>query len=556
MDRGPDAMIDNLIGGHLVNTGKVYFEVQSEFCDDARASVADASELDVAIALSKAKQSWDDCQELGFPERVRIVTRAADSLSFTDEEIDSVVRAVGMPKRYVASLIAQIPDLIRSLCEAIPERYGVINGKIGATFAERQDFHKIEFRIPRRGFAYAVTPGNDPRVTAVVSTILALLGIPGIIKPSKTDHVIPFKVIRGLIDAGYPENGLAVVFLNSDNPQSSERNFKICDQAAIIWPFGDDKTVDRLLRNETREVFDLQKFLGDNGIASIEGGLSELRTLGDSSDSYLLTQTIDHFASKVVLRHASGRCAGILDQDLDLELAAKLVIDSSMRYPIGCNSMKCVFVAEPVFEEFARILQREFGALDEHVSDPLKLDTEVGYVSAKVVAFLERRIAELARLGLISVLHGGRKISRIQMTPLLASTNDMHSELLVDEIPGYVLCLAKVKSFEEGVSRINGISEGRRKLAVSYFTNDLQNMRLYVNAYHVKVNSATTDLDGLVHEGNDYVMQLTTPYMVHLQKTHMTGHPYRSAAAGEVRCVEGREMAFVSAGAKLTRPAG
>jgi hypothetical protein len=108
----------------------------------------------------------------------------------------------------------------------------------------------------------------------------------------------------------------------------------------------------------------------------------------------------------------------------------------------------------------------------------------------------------------------------------LVSTNDINSELLLNEIPGYILCLIKVNSFEDAVTQINQISQDNPKLAVSYLTNNPKNMRLYVNAHHVKINYMTTDIEGIVHEGNDYIMQLTRPYMVHIDKKNLKDHPY------------------------------
>lgn len=523
--------IDNLIGGQPINLSKTYFTVRSQFYEDFEVSVADASQLDISIALSKVKQSWEECQKLSFAERVSIIEKAAKGLKFSEEEVQELVKMMGIPQKYVLEQVNQIPEIMMDFWKVISKRYGFLYGKIGLDFRESETFHKIEFRISKKGFVYAITPGNDARTTVVVSTILVLLGIPGIIKPSKTDNIIPLKVVKAIIEAGYPKNGLMVIFFDSENPKSKENNFKICDEAAVIWPFGNEDTIDNLIRIEKRDVLNIDKFMKDKEIVDIQKEfpkfLVELQKAENSLDTYMLTQTIDHFASKLVLRHASGRCAGILDSDFDVDHAAKLIMDSSMRYPISCNSMKSVFVVESAFDKLVKNLEHEFNALDKYTSNPLNSETEVGYIDQKTALFLEKRIDELKRLQLVSILHGGRKINSNQFTPLLVSTNDINSELLINEIPAYILCLIKVSSFEDAVSQINKISQHNPKLAVSYFTNNPNNMRLYVNAHHVKINYLTTDIDGIIHEGNDYIMQLTRPYMVHVHKTHLKEHPYR-----------------------------
>lgn len=523
--------VDNLIGGQLTNLSKKYFTVESQFYKNFKMFVADSSGLDISIALSKVKQSWDDCQTLSFDQRVKIIEDAAKSLKISEHEIESIVKLVGIPKTYISERVYQIPEVMRSFWKTISKRYGFKYGKIGLDFSENDEFHKIEFRIPRKGFVYAITPGNDPRATAVVATTLVLLGIPGIIKPSKTDNIIPLKVVKAIIDAGYPKNGLSVLFFDSENPKSKEQNFKICDEATAIWPYGDDETIDNLLRIEKHRMLNIDELIKDQKISdspsNILKALTELYDDENTVDKYISTQTIDHFASKLVLRHASGRCAGILDSNFDVDLAVKLVIESSMRYPIGCNSMKSLFVVESIFEKFTQKLNKEFVKLDKHVGNPLDSKTEIGYTDKKTAQFLEKRMDELKRLQLITIIHDGEKISPIQFTPFLVSTKDVNSELLLNEIPGYILCLTKVKSFEDGVSQINQITKDNPKLVVSYFTNDPNHMKLYTNAHHLKINYLTTDIDGIVHEGNDYIMQLTRPYMVHFHKAYSNTHPYR-----------------------------
>ncbi len=523
--------VDNLIGGWDINLSKKYFTVKSQFYDDFFSLVADSDTLDVSIALSKVKNSWDDCQKISFKDRVNIIEKAAKNLNFSDDEIQSIVKIIGMPKTYISEQINQIPKIMVSFWKTITKRYGFNYEQIGLDFIENESFHKIEFRKSIEGFVYAITPGNDPRITALVSTVLVLLGIPGIIKPSKTDNIIPIKVVKAIIDAGYPANGLSVLFFDSENPKSKKLNFKICDEATVIWPFGDDNTINNLVRIENKTFLDVDKFIEDKKLLDIEKEsqkfIKELEKLGDKLNNYILTQAIDHFGSKLVLKHKSGRCAGILDSDFDLNLAAKLIVESSMRYPIGCNSLKSVFVADAIFDKFVKILSTEFNSLEKYTSDPLDRKTKVGYIDKKTLLFLEKRIDELKRLNLVSVLYPWKKINSVQFTPLLVSTNDVNSELLINEIPAYILCLIKVNSFEEAVAHINRLSKSNPKLAVSYFTNNSNHMKLHINAHHLKINYLTTDIDGIIHEGNDYIMQLTRPYVVHIHKDHSKIHPYR-----------------------------
>ncbi len=521
--------VNNIIGGASVNLSGKYFKVRSQFYKDFEIEVPDAEYIDISIAISKVKQSWDISQALSFKERVNIVNKASKNLKFSKSEIESVVKLIGMPVKYVEEQIYQIPKIMANSWKLISSRYGFKYEKIGLDFIENDIFHKIEFRIAKKGFIYAITPGNDPRITGLITTIMVLLGIPGIIKPSKTDNIIPQKVVNAFIDAGYPKNSLAVIFFNSEKENAKELNFKICDDADIIWPFGDDDTINNLIRLEKKEMLDIDRFTKDKNVnpkTEFPKFLNELQKM-KNLDGYLVDQMIDHFSSKTILSHRSGKCTCILDKNFDLDKAVSIILDSAFRYPIGCNAMKSVFIVNSVFDEFVSLLLKKLNEIERSIGDPLKSTTKIGYIDNKTLTYLKNRLNELKRLQLITLIHGGKFISETQATPILVSTNDINSELLINEIPAYILCLTKIDSFAEGVEKINNIAKNNPKLAVSYLTTNTDHMKMYVNAHHLKINYLTTDIDGIIHEGNDYIMQLTRPYVVHIHKDQLKTHPYR-----------------------------
>lgn len=522
----------NLIGGkEIVLSGK-YFDVASPFYPNAKVSVADSSQMDIAMLISKAKKARDECRNLRFEKRHEILKKSSKKINFSDKEMEYEVKMTGMPIKYVSKYLDEIPVLMEELPEIIGKKYGLLDGKIASDLHETKEYHKIEFREPIPGFVYSVMPGNDPRVTALVSTILVSLGLPGIIKPSKFDAPIAHKVVNSIIDAGYPSGALNVVFFDSSSPQANGCNFKLCDASSVIWPFGEDNTVDKILRFEYKPVLNLKKFLEEKNIKSINQDFDkfadEIKNSKGNIADYLEQETIDHFASKIVLRHASGRCAGILDEDFDVKKAAELITESSMNYPIGCNSMKSVFALKSVYDKLLSYLGEEFEDLEKKTGDPLKSKTEVGYIEPKLVAYMLQRVDELTRTGLINVVRGGEKISDMQVTPILATTDDVHSELLLNETSAYILGLKKCNSFENAVREVNDAAGENKKLTVSILTHNLNHMKARMHAHHVKINYLTTDIDGIIHEGNDYVMQLTKPQVLHLHKKFMKSHPYRS----------------------------
>ncbi len=514
--------IDNFIGGEGLNLSKKYFELENEFFEDFKVEIANSSSLDISIAISNAKKSFEECQNIKISERINIIKKVSNSIKFTDDEILNIVKIIGMPKKYIYLQIKQIKEIFTEFPKLILDKYGFKYNEIGIDFLENKNTHKIEFRIPKKGFVYAITPGNDLRITAIIIMILVLLGIPCIIKPSKKDCIIPNKLIEKVVEYGYPKNGISTIYFDSEKSESKVKNFKICDEASIIWVFGDENTVDNLLRLEKHKVIDVEKLEQDNFLKNIQ---LDVNKLNNSLQNYVSEQIIDHFNSKIILRHGSGRCSGVLDENYDLESATKMILKSSLTYPIGCNSMKSLYIVGSSYEKMVKILEKEFKNLDKKTSTPINNRTEIGYIDEKTINFLEKRLKELETMGLIKIIHGGKKINKTQMTPLLISTNDLNSELLINEISAYLLCIIKVNSFEEAILQINSITKNNPKLAVSYFTNNFKHAKMYVNAHHIKINSPTIDIDGIIHEGNDYINQLTRPYIVQINKNFK--NPYR-----------------------------
>lgn len=517
-----DFQFDNIIAGKKINLSNNYFEAKSPFYSDFKFDIANSGVLDVTIAISKAKTANIDCDKLEHADKCTILKKASKKIKFSEGEIKAIVRMTGMPIKYVKKYLAEIPGIMVNFPILMQKRYGIIDGKFATHLHKHKDYTKVEFREPITGFAYAVTPANDPRAVALVATTLVALGVPGIIKPSKLDALTANKVINSIIDAGYPPNGLNAVYYNSSDPSAQKHNFKICDNAHAIWPYGDDNTVDKILRLEYRKILNLERFLDDKKIQNFKNDsikmIDELKKSEADLNNYIEDQTIDHFNSKIVLRHSSGRCAGILDKKFNLETAKKIILNSSMNYPIGCNSMKSLFVIKESYSKILELLKENIQNLADKIGDPLDKNTEVGYIDPLTVSYMLKRISELKKMGLIEVIAGGQKISDMQVTPLLVTTEDVNSEILINETPAYILGLKKCDSLNDAISDVNLAANKGKKLVVSILTKNPQKIFQKIKAHHIKVNNLTTDLDGIVHEGNDYVMQLTKPIIVHTQK--------------------------------------
>ncbi len=70
---------------------------------------------------------------------------------------------------------------------------------------------------------------------------------------------------------------------------------------------------------------------------------------------------IMHNSQIPVLGHADGLCSLYVDQEVDLELALKVAIDSKCQYPSVCNAIETILVHEKVASQFIPLFKERTG---------------------------------------------------------------------------------------------------------------------------------------------------------------------------------------------------
>jgi len=473
---------DNYVGGKNILLSNKRFVVQSPFYPDYSALGPESNAFDIRNAISKARTASKALAVLSFDERKAILKKASEKLKFTKEEVEYVVRMNGMPISAVETVLSHIPAVLTEIPRLVEKRMGTSDGRI-VSISEGDNMFVVFH--PVSGFAYCITPGNDPRTNAFVAGWLAVLGIPGIIKPSKADLLISNKIIQAITEAGYPSGGLNLLCWDTAAPHSAQKNFDIVGASSVVWAFGEDHTVDSILRFQQTE----------NGIK-------------------------DHFVDKIVIRHASGRGAAVFDDASDLKKCAQLAVESAFQWPVGCNSLKAVFYAGAGGEEFKdkvkELVKKEYCSA---VGDPMDPKTRVGFTDPKTLAHLLSRVKDLETLKLLKPMLPIKEISSIQVSPLLLLTNDSENEFLSKEHSTYVLGMKKCASFEEALVELNSSAGKNKRIAVSVYTDDkYKTTRHYIHAHHVRRMRHTNELDLLFHEGNDYVYRLTVPQVHRLEE--------------------------------------
>lgn len=476
------------------------FDGSSTFYEQYHYSIAELSLLDISNAIGCARKAGRSA----LSSRIESLERAAQAFQYNDKDLEHAVCMTGMPISAMKEAFEHIPTLLRDVPHAMAARF-TRSGGAGAADLEALGGGLLRMRVPDAGFCYAITPGIDPRAAAIVAANLGYLGIPFVLRASTRDAAAHL-VICALIEGGFDPNFCSLVYLSRDDPQFSQKHFKLVDACSIVWTFGPRENIDPVIRYETRQqaILDLGGLdLEQATLESIQDALAAQSPAEFSRRIQVRAEPIDHFQGKTVVRHETGNCAAITYGPMDA--AMQEALSAGLRYPILCTSTKSVLsVAGTDWIESARDFMAGLVT-----GDPLEPGTQVGYIQPRDLDSL----SSLVKTNGNSIqVYGGRRISKHQAEPLLVASQADAPDFFAREIPAYVLAVRTCESLEEAVRLINAHSGERPRLAVT-FLNLPESRRstaiLHVHAHALLFDRPTSTLLPAFHEGNDYAIGLT-----------------------------------------------
>lgn len=438
-----------IISGHEI--GRDPFHVTSPFFAGAGYSSAAASPLDIAAAIGCARKA----EPGSLDQRKEVMQRAAEAFQYTATHLEHVVWMTGMPVAQIQAMLDQIPQWFRKLPRLIEDRPGSEAGLVGGSPPGG-----LSMRYSRLdGFCYAVTPGNDPRASALVAANLVYHGIPFILRPSPKDCIAPL-VIRALLTGGLDPNACSLLYFA---PQAgSGYHGKLVAASRIVWTHGPASFVDERMRYDTAE------------------------------------RRQDRFEGKLVIRHQSSSSAAIMRPPLGESLMQALY--PSIACPLGCAAVKWILVLGDY--EWERALPDWIAGLK--VGNPMEPETQIGYIEPAILDYLDG----LVRKNRMRYrFWGGERISEIQARPLLAASQTSASDFFGNNVPAYVLALSQCASIEEAVAQINLGTHEAPRLAVSCHQlepREVEYAAEKTRAHLVLADLPTTTMIPGFHEGNDY----------------------------------------------------
>ncbi|MGI8892628.1 MAG: aldehyde dehydrogenase family protein [Bacteroidia bacterium] len=230
---------------------------------------------------------------------------------------------------------------------------------------------------------------------------------------------------------------------------------------------------------------------------------------------------------KKVLLELGGNAAILIDETVDLKKITPVIVNGTYNYAGQvCISTQRIYVLEYVFDELKNLLITEIKKLKS--GDP----SEAGIVNGPIISpehvnRIESWIDEAVNQG-AEILTGGKVLpgkNNLFAPTLLTNTND-EMKIITEEAFGPVASIESVKSFNEGLDRINNSKFG---LQAGIFTNNITRMKHAFNVLEVGAvimnNVPAFRIDtmpyggikasGLGREGVKYAMEdMTEPKLI------------------------------------------
>ena len=387
------------------------------------ATLAAAADGDVAAMVQRARAAQGPWQELGFEGRARILRRAQKwVLDNADAFLDTLVAETGKTREdaalaelgYAASAFGfwakQGPKYLRE--ERIRPSSPFLFGR------------KVFVRYEAIGVVGVIGPWNYPFTNGVGDSIPALIAGNAVIhKPSSVTPMTALLMADGLRECGLPD-GLFQVLVGR-----GPIGLTLIDQVDMVMFTGSTETGKSVMERAARTLTPVSLELG-------------------------------------------GKDPMIVLADADLERAANSAVFWSMQNGgQTCISVERVYVEEPIYDDFVRLVGERAAALRQGVPAGFGSVDVGSFINPPQIEIVEQHVADAVAKG-ARVLAGGHRRAGAGTfyEPTVLADVDHSMECMTEETFGPTLPVMKVRDADEAIRLANDTPYG---LQASVYTRDL-----------------------------------------------------------------------------------
>ncbi len=340
------------------------------------------------------------------------------------------------------------PEADADVAEAIDflEYYGRQMLKIATVDKEvlsRRNIERNEYHYIPLGVGAIISPWNFPlAIFAGMTTAAVVTGNTVLVKPASTTQVVAYKFVEVLEEAGLPKGVV---------------NF-VPGSGAVIGEY---------LVNHPK-----LRFVSFTGSKAVGASIYEKAAKVQKGQIWL----------KRVIAEMGGKDAIIVDDNVDLDLAADAIVKSAFGFSgQKCSACSRAIIHENVYDEVVKKITALTKTLK--VGNPQELETFVGPVNdinafKKITGYIEIGKKE-GRL-----VAGGKASDKVGyfIDPTVFVDLDPKAVIMQEEIFGPVLAVTKVKDFEEAIEVANNTEYG---LTGAVISNNREHLEMARRDFHV-----------------------------------------------------------------------
>ena len=400
------------------NSGKT-IDVDSPIDQKVIARVQSGDASDVEKAINSAYNARRKIRDISAIDRIDILNRARHILEEHRQDfINTLVYEAGKPINSATGEVRAAANRIKMTME---EARSIFGEYVPGDWSE-DTMAKFALVIHEPvGIVACVTPFNYPLFSVVAKVIPALVsGNVAIVKPASEDPIVALLLARVLQESGLPEGVLSVVTGSGHNVGSPLVSHKLVNLVTLT--------------------------------GSTETG-----------------QSIAKLASMKRLHlELGGKGSAIVANDADLVLAAKKVLEGSLKFSgQRCDAISRTLVESSVYDNFVSNLLKEFDSWK--LGDPRDREVNVGPLINSDAANRVQGLVDNALSKGASLLKGG-KHQGCYFEPTILGEVSLDAEIVWEETFGPVVPLIKVSNIDEAIELTN---KSRYGLDSCVFTNNL-----------------------------------------------------------------------------------
>ncbi len=426
------------INGEWVESrsGETFPSINPSNKDEVVGYFQKGNEQDGEAALEAATKAFEEWRFYPAEERAAILLRAAKRLRERKFEFAAwMVYEVGKNWAEADADVAEAIDYLEFYSREMLRLAG--NQPLTPYPGEFNEYYYIPL-----GPVVVIPPWNFPLAILLGMTTAALVtGNTVVLKPASDSPAIATKFVELMIEAGIPKGVLNLV----TGPGGKLGNYLV----------GHPKT----------------RMIAFTGSMEVGLKINELAAKTAPGQIWI----------KRVIAEMGGKDAIIVDEDADLEEAAKAVIASAFGYQgQKCSALSRLIITEPIYDKFLEMVVERAKKIEIGPADK-------NYFMGPVInAAAEQKILSYIEIGKKEgrLLCGGEKAegNGFYIKPTIFADVDENARIAQEEIFGPVLSVIKAKDFDDAIRIANNSIYG---LTGSVFTTDRRKIEKAKKLFHV-----------------------------------------------------------------------